>query len=328
MTLLVNPAPRWSCILSELPTSSELILMGGKSTANIYNGITSYGGLLGDTWKWSSGSWTNISPGFSGNSLTNPLPRFDSCASYDGTTVSMVGGTDGISNLTTTWQYSVGGGWTLLTTSDTISYPGVFSVPTQLRGACMAYQSSDGYAILFGGQASYQRHYVLDTWQLSGSNTWTLLSPTTYPNARMYAAMASNATKAMMFGGKNFDGPLSDTWVFNAGNWSQVSRFTPGVNCPSARYGHSIIYDQANSLFVLFGGISTNSYMNDTWTFNITTNTWTNVSPATSPAPRAFFGMAYNSSASNSLLFGGLGYAQSYGDSWVYSASLNTWTQQ
>lgn len=336
MTLIVSPPPRWSAVMAELPTSSVLVLFGGKTTANLYNGNVAYSGLLNDTWTWNGTAWTSISTGFTTSgattTLNGPPPRFEASMSYDGTFVTMVGGANSVEALTDTWSYSTGGGWAqqpIVDTNTGVLGPApsynVFTTPTSLRGASMAYQSGPGKAVLFGGTATYQRHYVLDTWLwTTGSpGSWSSVSPAAWPNARMYAAMASNATTAVMFGGKNFDGALSDTWTWNGTTWTKVA-----ASGPSARYGASMVYDANTSSWLLFGGVTGNGYAFDTWSFNGTT--WTNVSVGTpglgAPLGRAFASMAYHTATTSVVMFGGVNSTVDMNDTWVWNGT--TWTKQ
>lgn len=329
MTLFVSPAPRWSGVMAELPTSSELVLFGGKTTANLFNGITAYSGILNDTWKWNGTAWTNLTTGISGHTLTSPGRRYDASMAFDGTYVTMVGGTDGNINLSDTWSYNTAAGWIKQSLTDVVNPPNNYTVPTTQRASSVAYQSgiSGGEVVMFGGISSFQRHYVLDTWVWKTGNpgTWTQLSPANHPSARAYGAMASNATTAVLFGGKNFDGPLSDTWKWNGTNWTQVTGLVPGVTCPSARYGASMAYNANNSTWVLFGGVTVNGYSNETWTFNGTT--WTNATsanPYAKPLPRANAQMAYHTASTSVVLFGGLGPISDFGDTWTWNGTA--WT--
>src|SRR5277367_3804252 len=115
MTLIVSPPPRWSAVMAELPASSVLVLFGGKTTANLYNGNVAYGGLLNDTWTWTGTSWVSISTGFTTSgataTLSNPLPRYEAAMSFDGTYVTMVGGANSVQSLSDTWSYKTVGGW-------------------------------------------------------------------------------------------------------------------------------------------------------------------------------------------------------------------------
>jgi len=75
-------------MMAELPSSTELVLFGGKTTAESYNGVYSYNGLLNDTWTWSGTAWSLVSTGAVGNTLTGPLPRAEAAVAYDGTYIT------------------------------------------------------------------------------------------------------------------------------------------------------------------------------------------------------------------------------------------------
>lgn len=330
MALLVNPANRWGACLAELPTSSKLILFGGKTTGFSYHGI------LNDSFSWNGTVWANVSTGISGNTLTGPSPRYDACAAYDGTNITMVGGRDlGGNSLSETWSYATAGGWFQQTVAEketalggAPSY-GIYSNPTLLSGASFAYQSgvSGGECVLFGGEASYQRHYCPDSWVWVKGNpgTWTLLSPAVFPSGRKYAAFASNATTAILYGGKNLDGASSQTFSWNGTVFSQITGLNIGTTSPPALYGASMAYEAATSKFVLHGGIGNDgNYSGQTWTYSTGSSTWSLVS-GVSPPPRAFSSMAYLTANTTVLLFGGLGYDRGFGDTWSYTNGV--WTQ-
>ncbi len=100
--------------------------------------------------------------------------------------------------------------------------------------------------------------------------------------------------------------------------WHQLSP----TNSPSARNGASMAYDPATGQLVLFGGVTTNSYLNDTWTWN--GSNWTQFAPATSPPARAYATMAYDSGTGQLVLFGGYN-GGNLGDTWTWNGL--TWTQ-
>ncbi len=325
MTLTVKPAHRWSASMAELPTSSKLILFGGKTTAN--NG---YNGLSNDTWSWDGSVFANISTGISGNTLVGPSPRAESTMAFDKTYVTLVGGTNGIENLSETWSYSTGSGWfkQALTNVEDNGY----TIPTLIRGASSAYQSgvSGGEVILFGGTTSFERHYSKTSWVWVTGNpgSYTLLSPTTSPTGRMYASMASSATTAILFGGKNFDGPLSDIFSWNGSAWTAINTGqTPGVDAPAPRYAASFSYCANDSVFVLHGGISTPGlfsntagFCNDSWSFSTMTNLWSKITGPQPPA-RAFASSAYLTATTSVYLFGGLNSLMALQDLWSFSVA-------
>jgi hypothetical protein len=333
MALTVIPAPRFGGILAELPTSSELVLFGGKTTANSYNGVIGYQGILGDSFSFNGTAWSSISQGFSGNTLTYPLPNYEAAAIYDGTGITVVGGSDGHNNLTQTAQYTAGGGWVNNAVVETVnlSPPPIYSVPTTIRGASFAYQSgvSGGTGILFGGITSYYRNYSQDSYSYKAGSPglWTYLTPTNSPTARTYMALASSPTVAVGFGGKNFSGALSDTYTYTAGNWTLIATGqTPGISSPIGRYAANMVYHAATSSFILFGGIGPGNmgYLSDCWSFSLGSNQWTRVVGTTPPA-RGFAQMAYLTATTSTILFSGLNTIQVLPDTWAFSGV--SWSQ-
>ncbi|MBI5764465.1 MAG: immunoglobulin domain-containing protein [Planctomycetes bacterium] len=98
---------------------------------------------------------------------------------------------------------------------------------------------------------------------------------------------------------------------------------------PSARSNHQLAYDSARGVTVLFGGgfgDSTSGMNNETWEWNGTS--WSQWSPATSPSPRTFFGMAYDIARGVTVLFGGYDDATNApsGQTWEWDGT--NWSQK
>ena len=87
-------------------------------------------------------------------------------------------------------------------------------------------------------------------------------------------------------------------------------------------------FDFANNKVILFGGKGKDTY-NDTWTFDSTTNKWSNLSP-TGTLPPARFGhaMAFDSSAKKVIIFGGVVNTTNRptDDTWAYDPGANAWS--
>jgi hypothetical protein len=162
---------------------------------------------------------------------------------------------------------------------------------------------------------------------------WVQQSPATNPPLRNYASMAYDQATGQMvlFGGNNFDLPdlaPDDTWTYDGTTWTQQSPPTS----PPALYEASMTYDATIGQIVLFGGFSDDrdTTAGETWTYDGTT--WTQQFPVTSPPARSGASMAYNSSTSQVVLFGGYnseGLGDGNGllnDTWTYDGT--TWTQQ
>lgn len=171
-----------------------------------------------------------------------------------------------------------------------------FLMPPVRHSAGLAFDSSRGCAVLFGGSllagmqtgVGYQ-----DTWELRGG-TWTQVFPGTNPGGRWGHAMAydSRRARSVLVGGSGpgpGPGPFADTWAFDGTNWTMIS-----AAGPSARSGHAMVYDPVRDRIVLFGGVLPGPVtVSDTWEFDGTT--WTHVVTATTPtnagldAPRMTF---------------------------------------
>jgi hypothetical protein len=105
--------------------------------------------------------------------------------------------------------------------------------------------------------------------------------------------------------------------------WEQVST----ASYPKPRFIHSMAYDSARGVTVLFGGDGTGrERLNDTWEYNGVD--WTQVQPAGSPPGRVNIqdAMVFDSQRNRTVLFGGLSASGYLNDTWEYNGS--TWTQR
>jgi hypothetical protein len=175
----------------------------------------------------------------------------------------------------------------------------------------MVYDSGrDRIVLVSGNDAS--------TWEWDGS-TWTRNLTANHPPFRHFAGLVYDSTRdrTILFGGFDFNGGLNDTWAYDGTNWTQLFPATS----PPARIALAMNYDSVRDRVVLFGGRQNccASYLNDTWEFDGTN--WAQKFPATSPSPRWFPEMVYDSARSQSLLYGGY---PSNGDFWKWDGS--NWT--
>lgn len=88
-------------------------------------------------------------------------------------------------------------------------------------------------------------------------------------------------------------------------------------------------YDVRADRVILFGGNSGGALLNDTWAYDITNDTWTNVTPQKGPSPRAWPQMAYDNWSGRVILFSGeddVYRIEGAEDTWAYDYGSNTWT--
>jgi len=98
---------------------------------------------------------------------------------------------------------------------------------------------------------------------------------------------------------------------------------------PSAREGHAMATIWGTDQVVLFGGYDGNNFLNDTWLYDTSECTWTNLNPPSSPDHRSNHAMAAINGTDKVVLFGGGNNIENYlDDTWVYDLTDNTWSKK
>ena len=189
-----SPAPRSFAQATYDPVRGAVVLFGGRSTA---------GTLFGDTWAYSSGTWTNLT----GRLAESPPARSTGVLSYDPVEgYSVLFGGQGIASqyLGDTWTFGPLG-WVNLTAA---------AIPSPLArlNTTLSFDSGRDTLLLFGGFNSVA---LSDTWQFS-AGAWAPLSAnlSSSPGAR-YSSMAaydSHDGYLVLFGGY-LGGSRYATWV-------------------------------------------------------------------------------------------------------------------
>lgn len=241
---------------------------GGSATA----------GVLEDTWTWGtvSQTWTQLVP------ATVPSGRWDMADGYLSTIgalaftggVVMFGGQNTLFHMLETWLWDgVAQTWTQVAVANGAG-------PTARINHAMAGSGSIGgtpSVVMFGGEGTNQQFN--DTWQftMAGGGTWTQLSPATSPSVRSGHCMAYDTVNSLwvMFGGKNEYNYLVETWTFDGTTWTQAS-VANGAG-PAGRINAQMTFDPQSGTTIMFGGVyaTANYPANDTWSFNGSTKTWT-----------------------------------------------------
>jgi len=124
-------------------------------------------------------------------------------------------------------------------------------------------------------------------------------------------------------------GGLTDqTWRYDysLNTWSYAGPLAPS---PSARMLHAMAYDAESDRVILFGGLVEGWGSSDeTFVYDVASNRWTNMNPASHPAARYRAGMVYDSASDRVILFGGDGGGSRLSDTWAYDYNSNTWSQR
>jgi N-acetylneuraminic acid mutarotase len=185
--------------------------------------------------------------------------------------------------------------------------------------------------IIFGGGTQDVTGFELfnDMWTYdSTGNTWSEIVPTNNPSARSGHTMVYDSTsqKTILFGGWDENiGLMNDTWIYD----SQINQWTEvfPITTPENRQSHAMYYDPIFQKVILFGGYKDSlPHYSDTWEYNYSNNSWTELYPSNSPSGRYGSKMVYDHINQRAILFGGRA-SSIMDDTWIYYYGNNTWTE-
>ncbi len=294
------PGREWAAF-AYYPPKNELVLFGGRRPGTIF----------ADTWTRTGTTWTLHHPTRSPSARTGASMVFDPATKQ----LLLFGGSattgTGFSNQTWTWN---GSNWTQL-------HPA--TSPPGREDQQMAYDAATKTVILFSG--FHGTGYWDDTWSWNGT-TWTRLSPATPPSGRDSAAFVYDpaTSQIILFGGFHGTGfAPGDTWAWTGTTWTQLSpAHSPGIDVVARQAA----YDTASNQLLLFGGdAGHNTFLNTIWTW--TGTDWTKLSPATSPPPRAYGAMTFDSATGQAVLFSGSENALKSFPTTTWAWNGSTWSQ-
>jgi hypothetical protein len=291
-------------------------------------------------------TWTQLAP-----TGGPPETRAWASAILDPTTNKMImfSGTHAGSNLNDVWSLSTTGSpqWTQLLPAGT--------PPSVRLGQSAVYDSTNSRIIMFGGGTAAVgiAPCANDVWVLSNANsvsgtpTWTQLSPTGGPPApRIYhtAVYNQNSNSMIVFGGSDCATPTSqfynDVWVLSNANglggtpaWTQLS-LSGG---PPVRLGATAVYDPSSNRMTVFGGYDVAPF-SDVWVLSNAnglggTPAWTQLSPGGAAIPpRDYHSAIYDPASNRMTVFGGVDVGELLSDVWTLSSANGMggtpfWTQ-
>lgn len=185
------PSQRWASQMVWDTADRYALLFGGCS-----------GSAVNDTWTFVGGNWTELTIAHAPPQLTDGSMSYDPLS---GEVVLFGGQIDwGTATSDQTWVYREGS-WTELTNA---------VHPPARYEASMAFDSSLGAVVLFGGSGT-SGTYLSDTWWFR-SGTWTEVVPLVTPPGRSFGIMADDPlnSELLLFSGYTDIGNPSDTWVY------------------------------------------------------------------------------------------------------------------
>ncbi|MGH7740617.1 MAG: Kelch repeat-containing protein [Candidatus Eiseniibacteriota bacterium] len=299
------------------PIRDRMLVFGGQGPL----------GLLSDVWALSlSGipTWTQLSP-----SGAPPSARNSHTAIYDPVRDRMLvfGGFDGIHALNEVWALSLAGTptWMQLTPSGTPPGPHYFhsAIYDPLRDRMVIFGGADG------------TNDVNDVWALSlaGTPAWLQITPAgTPPSARYSHSAIYDPTndRMVVFGGNGSTGVLNDLWTLSLGSSPTWTQAAPAGTPPSARSGHTAIYDPSGNRMIVFAGATGNTAIfNDTWSLSLGASpAWSRPGAPEPPGAREVHTAIFDPVRGRMIVFGGYCQGAPANDLWALSlGAAQTWTQ-
>lgn len=158
--------------------------------------------------------------------------------------------------------------------------------------------------------------------------SWQRLETTNTPPARRDAAIGYDPVRhrLILFGGRSVTQTFFDTWALDLNTLVWQPLATGDVPRPRAR--HSMVFgvDTVRQRFLITTGQKDSLLLNDIWSFDLTTDTWSEI-PAQGAIPDIRYGSAGGMSADgNSLLLShGFTHEGRYDDTRRFDLATNTW---
>jgi len=190
--------------------------------------------------------------------------------------------------------------------------------------AGMAFSSTRGRVILFGGEPGSTSTPLQDTWQWDGNN-WTPIATAIAPPARYAFGIASDFVggRVLVFGGHDGVFDLSDAWSFDGVDWTPL----PGFQFPPPRSNSALAADLTRGMVVQFGGLTFSGSAiptNETWLHD--GSDWRRDARPTAITPRRAFALSYDWPRDRAVLFGGFDNG-TLSETWEYDlAGVALWS--
>jgi hypothetical protein len=228
------------------------------------------------------------------------------------------------------WEYSLtnpkGWSWAFLRS---LTMP---DIPA-LKGACAVWDQKRARVLVYGGQtADYRlsnRVYCMADTMGGDFFTYPVIRPTgTPPPGRVQHAAIYDPVgdRVLVFGG------LDTTGYYNRGLYQLSLSPSPAwsrlvvAGGPSARAGHTAVYDEPHHRMIVFGGVdSVGSVKNDVWALNLPGGTWTQLAPTgTPPLARYEHTAVFDSRRDRMLVYGGHTITGDSADTWELDLASGT----
>jgi hypothetical protein len=298
-----RPPPRARGAAAYDPDGDRMIVFGGRFRAEATGPYT----LYNDVWALDleTLAWQQIP-----TTGTPPSPRSSTSLVYDGARGQLLvfGGNESTNGLQFLPLNDV---WALdLATGEwrNIAPMGTPPVVRLFHAAALDPASGRMYVFGGGGETAFMGPFLSDLWSLDpATGAWTLEhdGAAGAPAPRIHAGVFFDtaASRLVLFGGHD-DGSVgnqNDTWAFDPATkaWTMIvppeqlvtpaPQFclfppdftTPNLAAPDRRSAYLGVLDPTQSRIFVYGGKTDCGNIDDVWTFDLSTNAWTQQVEAT-----------------------------------------------
>ena len=193
--------------------------------------------------------------------------------------------------------------------------PGLLPAPRKHHSLVLGQPAEGPRLYLFGGQNGSGD--LADLWQYDpGAEEWIELAPGgPAPRHGHNAVWDSVNGRMLVFGGQQGSSFFNDTWQYDpdAAQWAELS---PAGPLPAARYGAggtfspSVPEDDPRPFlpesFIVTHGFASSGRFDDSWALDVTTDTWSEVSPADErPIERCLMRAIWDTLRNRVVIYGG-----------------------
>jgi hypothetical protein len=301
------------------PVNERVLLFGGAVWENRYT-------FFDDLWSYdpSTNVWTEIEYG------PGPSGRFNHMMIYDPDRhqLFLFGGFGASDRVGDTWIYDIEANeWTRVQPQNS---------PSPRSDAAIAYDEANGVVILHDGYCRNDSH-PQDTWIFNfREGNWRQMAPEESPLPQYGHHMIYDSLnrKVVMYGGHwsyagtSQHGYSDGVWTYDypSDTWTKID---PATSLPS-RYWHTLAYDEDRGKMVVFGGSGArDAILDDTWLYDLSTNTWERLYTDEKPPERENSALVYDPVYKKLILFGGLKEVGEppLNDLWVLDTAEGTWRE-
>lgn len=305
-----RPNPRSLAAFRRDPVRGTIWLFGGLSEFSAGNSISYHR----DMWSYSGERWLRVTASASPGNCVTPISAFDTDRQV---LVLVCGGQE-------VWEWN-GTEWKSFSPKP---------VPDFRRFASLVYDRNMKKTVMFGGYDNL--NYRDETWTWDGS-VWTRLKPNKKPGHRAQMTMwfDTRANKTILYSGvgrPNLDERVTryaDMWSFDGTNWTEITK----TAAPGIRFGAQAAIDPRDGKVLLFGGLRATIddkkninqfYGNDTWLWDGSAGTWTELKPAGAPRARQNGALEFDETSGKFVLHGGFAGQIYLSDTWHFDGT--SWT--